>query len=95
MDSKAGKFIALGGKGDLTGSVWILSFRSNEVVTRNQFVFLSMPNLVVQNITVQSHCQYYTRGEGLTLEFPDILKDEAYDGQLPEIMTIGGRDDVP
>ena len=53
-----------------------------------------MPDLVVQNITEQAHRQGYTRGEDPTLEFPDILEDEAYDGQLPEMMTIDGKDDV-
>jgi hypothetical protein len=54
-----------------------------------------MPDLVVRKITVQAHRKGYTRGKDPTLELPDILEDEAYDGQLPEIMTIDGRDDVP
>ena len=50
---------------------------------------------IVQKITEEAHRQGYTRGEDPTLEFPDIFEDEAYDGQLPEMMTIDGRDDVP
>ena len=88
MGPRAGQFIALGGKGGPTGSVWMLSLRSNQVVTRDQFVLLPMPDLVVQKITEQAHRQGYTRGEDPTLEFPDILEDEAYDGQLPEMMTL-------
>ena len=73
----------------------MLSLRSNQVVTRDQFVLLPMPDLDVQKITEQAHRQGYTRGEYPTLEFPDILEDETHDGQVPEMMTIDGRDDVP
>jgi hypothetical protein len=72
----------------------MLSLRSNQVVTLDQFVLLPMPDLVVQKITEEAHRQGYTRGEDPTLEFPDILEDEAYNGQLPEMMTIDGKDDV-
>jgi hypothetical protein len=80
MGPRAGQFIALGGKGGPTGSAWMLSLRSNQVVTRDQFILVPMPDLVVQKITEQAHRQGYSRGEDPTLEFPDILEDEAYDG---------------
>ena len=55
-----------------------------------------MPDLVVQKITEQAHRQGYTLGEDPNLEFLGILEDTAYyDGQLYEIMTLDGRDDVP
>ncbi len=85
----------LAAKGGPTGSVWILSLRSNQVVTRDQFVLLPMPDLVIQKIREKAHRQGYTRGEDPTFEFLDILEKEDYDGQLPEMMAIDGRDDVP
>jgi hypothetical protein len=94
MGPRAGQFIALGGKGGPTGSVWMLSLRSNQVVTRDQFVILPMPDIVVKKITEQAHRQGYTRGEDPTLEFPEIIEDETNDGRLPEMMTIDGRDDA-
>ena len=93
MGPRAGQFVALGGKGGPTGSVWMLSLRSNQVVTRDQFVLLPMPDIVIKKITEQAHRQGYTRGEDPTLEFPDIVEDETCDGRLPEMMTIDGRDD--
>ena len=94
MGPRAGQFIALGGKGGPTGSVWMLSLRSNQVVTRDQFVILPMPDIVVKKITEQAHRQGYTRGEDPTLESPEIIEDETNDGRLPEMMTIDGRDDA-
>ena len=94
MGPRAGQFVALGGKGGPTGSVWMLSLRSNQVVTRDQFVILPMPDIVIKKITEQAHRQGYTRGEDPTLEFPDIIEDETNDWRLPEMMTIDGRDDA-
>ena len=72
----------------------MLSLRSNQVVTRDQFVLLSMPDIVIQKITEQAYRQGYTRGADPTLEFPEVLDDdEANEGQLPEMMPIDGRDD--
>ena len=94
MGPRAGQDIALEGKGGPTDSVWMLSLRSNQVVTRDQFVLLSMPDIVVQKITEQAYRQGCTRGADPTLEFPDVLDDdEANAGQLPEMMPIDGRDD--
>jgi hypothetical protein len=95
MGPRTGQFIAFGGKGGPTGSVWLLNLRSNQVGTRNQLILLPMPDLVVSKIMEQAHRQGYTRGKDATLDFPDILKDEAYDGQLPEMMIIDGRDYAP
>jgi hypothetical protein len=61
----------------------MLSLRSNQVVTRDQFVLFVMPYLVVQKITEQAHRQGYTRGEDPTLEFPNILEDELMMGSSP------------
>jgi hypothetical protein len=72
----------------------MLSLRSNQVVTRDQFVILPMPDIVVKKITEQAHRQGYTRGEDPTLESSEIIEDETTDGQLPEMMTIDGRDDA-
>ncbi len=62
MGPRAAKFVALGGKGGPTGSGWMLSLRLNQVVTPDQFVILPMPDIVVEKITQQAHCQGYTRG---------------------------------
>ena len=56
--------------------MWMLSLRSNQVVTRDPFFILLMPDIVVKKITEQSHCQGYTRGEDPTLEPPEIIEDE-------------------
>jgi hypothetical protein len=95
MGPRAEQFIALGGKRGPKDNVWMLNLRSDQVVTRDQFVLLPMPYIVVQKITEQAHRQSYTRGEDPTLEFSDILEDEVNDGRLPEMMTIDDRDDVP
>ncbi len=91
----AGQFIAFGGKGGPTGSVWMLSLRSNQVVKRDQFVFLPMPDIAAQQITEQDHRQGYIRGEDPNLEFPDVLDEEAYDAKLPDMMIIDSRDEEP
>ncbi len=71
---RAGQFIALSGKGGPTGSVWMLNLRSNQVVTRNHFFNLPVPDIFVQKIMEQAHRQGYTRGADPTLEIPDVLR---------------------
>ena len=93
MGPRCEPFIALGGKGNPTGSVWMLSLKTNKVVTRDQFVILPMPDIVVEKITKQALRQGYSRGEDPTLEFPAVLEDDANDGLLPDMMNIDGRAD--
>ncbi len=42
--------IALGGKLNLTGSMWMLSMKTYKVVTRDQFVIQPMPELIIVKI---------------------------------------------
>ncbi len=51
MGLRAGRFIALGGKGGPTDIVWMLNLRSIQVLTRYQLLILPMPEIVVQQIT--------------------------------------------
>ncbi len=52
-----------------------------------------MSDIVVQKISEQAHRQGYTRGSDPTLEFPDVLDEEAHYAKLPDMMTIDGRDE--
>ena len=52
--SRAEPFIALGGKGNPTGSVRMLSLKTNKVVTRDQFVHLPIPDIVMEKLTRQA-----------------------------------------
>ncbi len=58
----------------------MMSLRSNQVVTRDQFVILPMPDIVVKMITEQAHRQGYTRGENPTLDSPETFEDATNDG---------------
>ncbi len=73
----------------------MLNLRSIQVVTRDQFVILPMPDIVINNITEQARNQGYTRGKYHILDFPEIIEDIiTNDGRIPEMMTIDGGDDV-
>jgi hypothetical protein len=80
--------IALGGKLNLTGSVWMLSMKTYKVVTRDQFVIQPMPELVIVKITELATRQGYSRGVDPTLEIPDVLEEEVDDALLPDMMDI-------
>jgi hypothetical protein len=78
MGPRLGQYIALGGKGCSTGNVLMLNLHTNQVATRDQFILVpNKPGIVVHHITDQSLRQGYTRGAEPTLEFPDVLDEEA------------------
>jgi len=59
MLPRAEPCITLGGKFNLTGSVLMLSLRTNKIITRDQFVIHPMPDIVINK---QDHrASYSTR----------------------------------
>ena len=66
--------IALGGKFNLTGSVLMLSLRTNKIITIDQFVIQPLPDIAIIKITELATRQEYTRGADPTLEFPHALE---------------------
>ena len=86
---------ALGGKLNLTGSVWMLSMKTYKVVTRDQFVIQPMPERVLVKITELATRQGYSRGVDPTLEIPDVLEEEVEDALLPDMMEIDVRINEP
>lgn len=95
MLPRAEPCIALGGKFNHTGSVLMLSLRTNKIVTRDQFVIQPMPDIVINKITELANRQGYTRGADPTLEFPHVLEEDVDNGTLPDMMEIDGRLDKP
>ena len=93
MLPRAEPCIALGGKFNHTGSVWMLSLRTGKIVTRDQFMIQPMPDIVIDKLAEQAARQGYTRGADPTLEFPNVLEDELNNSLLPEMMDIDGRVD--
>jgi hypothetical protein len=93
MAPRAEPFIALRGKGNPTGIVWMLNLKTNKVVTRDQCVHLPMPDIVIEKPTRQALRQRYTRGEDPSLEFPAVLDEDDDDKFLPGMMDIDGRAD--
>ena len=91
MLPRAEPCIALGGKFNHTGSVLMLSLRTNKIVTRDQFVIQPMPDIVINKITELATRQGYTRGADPTLEFPHVLEEDVDEGTLPDMMEIDGR----
>ena len=51
MTPRAEPFIALGEKGNPTDIVWMLSFKTNKAVTRDQFIHLPMPHIGIEKLT--------------------------------------------
>ena len=68
----------------------MLNLRTNQVVTRGQFVLAHMPHIVVQKITEQALRQGYARGVEPALEIPNVLDEEACDVKLHGMMAIDG-----
>ncbi len=93
MLPRAEPCIALGGKFNHIGNVWMLSLRTDKIVTRDQFVIQPMPDIVIDKLTEQATRQGYTRGADPTLKFPNVLEDELNNNLLPEMMDIDGRVD--
>ena len=91
MLPRAEPCIALGGKLNPTGSVWMLSLKTYKIVTRDQFIIQPMPELVIAKITEVAARQGYSRGQDPTLEVPDVLEEELDDALLPDMMEIDGR----
>jgi hypothetical protein len=83
MSPRAGQSIALGGKGGPTDNVWMLSLRSDQVATRDQFVLFPMSDLVVQKITEQAHRQGYTRCEDPPSSSPTSSRTKLILGSSP------------
>jgi hypothetical protein len=72
MGPRCEPFVALGEKGNPTGSVWMLSLKINKVVTRDYFVILPMPDIVIGKIMNQALRQGYSWGQ--LCSFPLSLK---------------------
>ena len=94
MLPRAEPFIALGGKLNHTGSVWMLSLKTGKVVTRDQFVIQPMPEVVIAKLNEHAARQGYVRGADPTLEFPHILEEELNNSLLPDMIEIDGRPDA-
>ena len=93
MGPRCEPFVALGEKGNPTGNVWMLILKTNKVVTRDHFVILPMPGIVIEKITNQALRQGYPRGEDPTLQFPAFIEEDASDGILPDMMNIDEKAD--
>ena len=74
----------------------MLSLKTNGVVTRDKFVHLPMPDIVIEKHTRQAPRHGYTRGEDQTLGFPGVLGEDDDNEFLPGMMDIDGRaDELP
>jgi hypothetical protein len=91
MFPRAEPCIALGGKFNHTGSVIMLSLRTNKIVTRDQFVIQPMPDIVINKIKKMATRQGYTRGADPTLEFYRALEENEETWTLPDTMEIDGE----
>ncbi len=76
MLPRAEPSIALGGKLNHTGSVWMLSMKTGKVVPSDQFVIQPMPEVVIAKLDEQTARQEHVRGADPTLEVPHVLKEE-------------------
>ena len=78
------------------GNVWMLSLKTNNFVTREQFVHLPMPAIVIDKLTRQTLWQGYSRGEDPTIECPTVIDEDDDYEFLPGMMDIDGRaNDLP
>ncbi len=71
----------------------MLSLRTGNILTRDQFVIQPMPDIVIDKLTDPAARQGYTRGVDPTLEFLNVLEDELNNNLLPKIVDIDGRFD--
>ena len=96
MNPRTEPCIALGGKLNLTGTVWMLNLKTGMIVARDQFVISPWPDHLLQRVTTQALRQGYTRGADPTLEAPTLLDEDepAEPVPLPEMMPIDGRADA-
>lgn len=96
MEPRSEPFIALGGKHNLTGSVWMLSLKTGKIVSRDQFTHVPMPSNVVDRITAQALRQGYVRGAEPVTDLPVAIDDDDEDvgPPLPDMMAIDGRADA-
>ena len=83
--------IALGGVGNLTGSVKMLCLATNTIVTRDQFVVLPLPDLVATYITSMAEEEGYSRGSDVDVEFQPQVDNRDNDDILPHMMPIDNR----
>jgi len=82
--------IALLSTGNPTGSVLMLHLATNRVITRDQFIVIPMPDLVVTYLTACARKEGYTRSAadpGMDYSFNHI-------SPLPTQMAIDGRVDI-
>jgi hypothetical protein len=82
MLPRAEPCIALGGNFNLTGSVLMLSLRTNKIITRDKFVIQPMMDIGISKITELATRQGYSRGAYPTLEFPQALEEDMDNGTL-------------
>jgi len=62
MASRTEGCIALGGLGNTIDSVRMLSLASNELVTRDKYVTLPIPDIVVNHINATAEVDGFVRG---------------------------------